>query len=201
MRCKKVRRLIDDHVDGLLPAGKAERVRAHLDHCEDCHAEAEAARAASTSLAVWGDLDPPAGCFDAILARIEHLPEEARDRGPPTPDGPFVLQFLRGRGGQWIATGGLAAAAAIMIGAGLGTARPVPTRRHAIPAQSIGFDVARTGLTAVTRPAISFLVGADARIERRPTIENDGVRTRKLLVPDADSRPDPVDLLPEEGPR
>ena len=43
MRCRLVLRLIDDHVDGLLPARRSERVRAHLEACPDCHAEADPA--------------------------------------------------------------------------------------------------------------------------------------------------------------
>jgi hypothetical protein len=79
-RCDDVLRRIDDHVDGLLPAEEAESVRDHLDTCRDCRETAFAAKAASTSLAVWGDLDPPAACFDQILHRIQTLPPHALRR-------------------------------------------------------------------------------------------------------------------------
>lgn len=80
MRCSSVRRRIDDHVDGLLPAEEAERVRDHLDQCGDCRETAFAAKAASTSLAVWGDLEPPADCFARILHKIDTLPADALTR-------------------------------------------------------------------------------------------------------------------------
>ena len=80
MRCSAVLRLIDDHVDGLLPAQEAEQVRDHLDDCRDCRETAAAAKAASTSLAAWGDLDPPVQCLDAIWAKIDALPPDALAR-------------------------------------------------------------------------------------------------------------------------
>ncbi|MCE9634600.1 MAG: zf-HC2 domain-containing protein [Planctomycetes bacterium] len=81
MNCERVLRNIDDHVDGLLPAEEAESVRDHLDTCRDCRETAAASKAASTSLAVWGDLDPPSACFDQIMAKIQALPPETLERG------------------------------------------------------------------------------------------------------------------------
>src|SRR5258705_1978240 len=80
MRCSSVLPLIDDHVDGLLPAEKAEQVRNHLDDCRDCRDTALAAKAASTSLTAWGDLEPPEACFDSIWQQIRTLPPDALDR-------------------------------------------------------------------------------------------------------------------------
>lgn len=86
MRCASILRRIDDHVDGLLPAPEAERVRDHLDACVDCRELAEAARLASLSMESWGaTAAPSAHCFDAILRRVEALPPEslARRSVPP----------------------------------------------------------------------------------------------------------------------
>jgi anti-sigma-K factor RskA len=83
MRCDRVQELLDDHVDGLLPAEDAESVRDHLDACRECRETAVAARAASTSLASWGDHEPPPCCFDQILAKIDALPPGALSRPAP----------------------------------------------------------------------------------------------------------------------
>jgi anti-sigma factor RsiW len=111
MRCTRVRLLIDDHVDGLLPAADAEAVRDHLDACRDCRETAAAARAASTSLAVWGDLEPPAPCFDQILAKIHALPADVRER----PARVSRLDLFRERARRWTVPS-VAAAAAVVAG-------------------------------------------------------------------------------------
>ena len=108
MRCPRVLQLIDDHVDGLLPAREAEDVRDHLDQCRDCRDTAVAAKAASTSLAVWGDLDPPAACFDQILSKIDALPADALRRPAHRPVRAAPVRLLRWAGPS------LAAAAAVV---------------------------------------------------------------------------------------
>jgi len=199
MRCKTVSRLIDDHVDGLLPAGKAERVRAHLERCEACHADSEAARAASTSLAAWGDLEPPSGCFDAILESIEHLPPEALDRGPRRPAG----LLLSGRTVQWLATGGLAAAAAVMAGVGLEMSREAPVRRVVRPVEglSVSVDPHRPTVDPFDRftapPAPVFAVPG---VVAEPVMES-GLRKRRVFVEDAEPVLRPDDAAGDDGPR
>jgi anti-sigma factor RsiW len=116
MRCKKVLERLDEHVDGLLPAPQAEAIRDHLDDCGDCRETALALKASSASLCAWDEAPLPDGCFDKILERIESLPPEALDRpvrrrlGPLTP-GFVVVDVARLRR---VATGGLAAAAAVL---------------------------------------------------------------------------------------
>lgn len=84
LRCARVRRRIDDHVDGLLPARDSEEVRDHLDRCTACCEAALLARCASVSMARWTPSEPPADCFDAILRRVDSLPPEAlAPRTPP----------------------------------------------------------------------------------------------------------------------
>jgi anti-sigma factor RsiW len=116
MRCKKVQDRLDDHVDGLLPAPEAEAIRDHLDLCFDCRETALALKAASASLSTWNDADAPPDCFDKILARIDALPPEALRHAPrrsllpmmPRFDSADVARYRR------VATGGLAAAAAVL---------------------------------------------------------------------------------------
>ena len=71
----------------------------------------------STSLATWGDLEPPVGCFDSILERIEHLPAEAHLRGRRR----RIVSF---RHAQWLVTSGVAAAAVMLIGISLNDVPP-----------------------------------------------------------------------------
>lgn len=109
MRCSRVQEILDDHVDGLLPSDDAERVRSHLDGCTDCRESALAARAASTSLATWGDHEPPPCCFDQILAKIDSLPPQALHRPVSRRAAPFSRRSLR-----WAAPA-LATAAAVVV--------------------------------------------------------------------------------------
>jgi anti-sigma factor RsiW len=116
MRCKKVLERLDDHVDGLLAAPEAEAVRDHLDRCVDCRETSLALTAASTSLAKWGDAEPPADCFEKILGRIHALPPDAVSR--PAARAPFLrlrhLEPVRAARLRWFATSGMAAAAAVL---------------------------------------------------------------------------------------
>lgn len=119
MRCKNVLDRLDDHVDGILPMADAEAIRDHLDSCTDCRETALALRAASNSLGGWNDVDPPDGCFDAILARVQMLPEEALERGMPRARLARLAQLaqlesVNAARMRWMATSGLAAAAAVM---------------------------------------------------------------------------------------
>jgi len=134
--CASVLRRIDDHVDGLLPAEEAERVRDHLDRCGDCRETALAAKAASTSLAAWGDLDPPGDCFDRILSKIDALPPAALERPAfVAARRPSALRTLRG----WAPTA--AAAAAVVTAFVLwdgGATRPAPIRGPVGPTAYVG---------------------------------------------------------------
>jgi anti-sigma factor RsiW len=196
MRCKTVRRLIDDHVDGLLPTGRSERVRAHLERCETCHADSEATRAASTSLAVWGDLEAPAGCFDSILDRIDQLPAEARDRGPAQP-----VQFLTARAVKWLATGGMAAAAAVMAGVSIEMSREAPVRRTVRPGLSVSADPHRPTIDPFGRfappPGPVFTVPG---VIAAPVVES-GLRKRRVFVKEAAPVFQPDDGAGADGPR
>lgn len=133
MRCSTVFSLLDDHLDGLLPTERSNEIRAHLDSCADCDAEAESLRCVTTPLSAWGDLDPPAGCFDRILERIDALPAEAHvpiPIPPPPPPAPERLApLLRLRGGaRWFVTSGAAAAAVLLAAAAVERAGDIETQ-------------------------------------------------------------------------
>jgi len=131
MRCKKVMDRLDDHVDGLLPAPEAEEIRDHLDLCVECRETSLALKAATASLATWCDADAPPACFDKIMAKIDALPPEAlrhpvrRGLVPMTPrfDAFDVARYRR------VATGGLAAAAAVLGALVVTRTETIATRR------------------------------------------------------------------------
>lgn len=127
MNCERVLRNIDDHVDGLLPAEEAENVRDHLDRCRDCRETAAASKAASTSLAVWGDLDPPAACFDQIMAKIQALPPETLARGSNRAAVRNVVPMSR-RILRWAVPSVAAAAAVVVVFVGMERRAPRSTR-------------------------------------------------------------------------
>ncbi len=133
MRCKRVLDRLDDHVDGLLAVPKAEAIRDHMDACDDCRETALAMRAASTSLATWNDVEPPADGFEKILARLEALPLEAFEHAAPPPRGFLArmprLASIHGGDVRRFTTAGLAAAAGLLAAAVV-YRTDAPTTRH-----------------------------------------------------------------------
>ena len=152
MRCKKVMERLDDHVDGLLAAPEAEAIRDHLDLCTECRETSLAMKAASASLATWNDAEPPAACFDKILARIDAIPAEALL--PPAPRAFFSrlprFETVRAARVRWFATSGLAAAASVLAMVNLSR-----TEAHAVR------RVAREQPAAAPSTSASWLQGYD----------------------------------------
>lgn len=81
MRCKHVRKLMTDYLDGWLRSGKAGRVRRHLALCEDCRRAEEEALMVAAALADWPDATPPEDGLHRIETRLAFLPLLA----PPAP--------------------------------------------------------------------------------------------------------------------
>lgn len=153
MRCKKVLERLDDHVDGLLAAPDAEAIRAHLDLCTECRETSLALSAATASLASWGDAEPPADCFDKILARIDALPPEALAHTPPRGLLSRLPSFesVRAARIRWMATSGMAAAAAVLSAVLLSQAEQRPVRRGRLAPAA----------TSVATTSASWLQGYD----------------------------------------
>lgn len=186
--CSRVRLLVDDQVDGLLPVGDAENVRDHLDLCADCRQIAEAARAASMSLAAWGDVEPPPSCFDGILAKIRALPPEALARPALVSAAGRRREALR----RW--AGPSMAAAAAVIAAVIVLRHSAPQERRLI-APGVGPISA-----AVFGPAT---LGSRARVSAAYSQEDlmyfDGVRRVDPLR--GRGSPAPVPAGPPAAPR
>jgi anti-sigma factor RsiW len=142
MRCKKVMERLDDHVDGILPPTESSEIRDHLDRCDECRETSLALKAASTSLATWNDVELPSDCFDKILARIDALPPDALQRTAPR--GLFSrllrIESVRAARVRWMATSGLAAAAAVLASVLISRVETHPVRRlrQAPEAQYVG---------------------------------------------------------------
>jgi len=111
-----VTELLDDHVDGLLPAPEAEAIRDHLDACGPCRETLLAMKAASASLSTWNDAEPPADCFEKIRAKIAAIPDEALATRAPRRAIPMMPRFseIDVAKCRRVATGSLAAAAAVL---------------------------------------------------------------------------------------
>lgn len=163
MRCSKTRTLIDDHADGLLPAREAELVRDHLEACAECRDLAFAAKAASVSLARWGDLEPPKDAFAGILARIDGLPPESLARPAFRPARPTLLR-------RFAMPAGVAAAAALLAVVSMSSFFRTE-RSPATPANGASNDaVIATASGGGLRPGEVFLARDpdDPALRRRP---------------------------------
>ncbi len=162
MRCSKTRTLIDDHADGLLPAREAELVRDHLEACAECRDLAFAAKAASASLARWGDLEPPKGAFAGILARIDALPPESLARPAFRPVRPTLLR-------RFAMPVGLSAAAALLAVVAM-SSFVRPSRSPSEPADGANGDAVVATATGGLRPGEVFLARDpdDPALRRRP---------------------------------
>jgi hypothetical protein len=115
MRCKTVLARLDDHVDGVLAVMESEAIRRHLDACAECNDAADAARYASATLAAWHDVEPPEDGYQKILSRLEALPVEAFEKKvSPAPKPVLRLPSMDVPRMRRVATGGLAAAAAVL---------------------------------------------------------------------------------------
>ena len=168
MRCTRVLRRIDDHVDGLLPAPEAESIRDHLDACAECREAAEVARVSSTSLASWDQVVAPSdGCFDAILRRVGSLPPETLARRPAPP------------WSRWASPVALAAAAAV-VAAVLTANRDDPSR-----------PTTRAAVRPETLSARLALRSVDESVHVVDQRLDDGVRRRA-----ANPRRDTVPVVP-----
>jgi anti-sigma factor RsiW len=173
MRCSTVRTLLDDHASGVLPAERSSQVRAHLDACSDCEQELELLRAVTAPLSAWGDLEPPAGCFDRILERIEALPPEMHVPAPPPPRP--ALRVLQG-GTRWLLTSAAAAAAVFVAAATLDGGSEAPQHDQRIRMKPVaGASVnamLKDGEIPLTRVHTRFAITDD--LEQR-----DGLRRRR----------------------
>lgn len=159
MRCKTVKERLDDHVDGLLPAGESGAIRDHLDLCTDCRETAMATKAATDSLATWDDIEPPADCFDKILLKLEALPLEVYEHARPVAPRGFFSRLpsfdtARTVRARRLLTGGLAAAATVLGAALVVRAEAHAPRRPAREASVNGVSARSPSAPVETGPAL-----------------------------------------------
>jgi anti-sigma factor RsiW len=134
--------LLQDYVDGSLPARQVARLDAHLTSCTTCSAEAAAWRGVYARLADVGAFAPREGFADRVMAAVRlpaqvHAPATARPVGARTlmglrmPDwrpalvavGRFVPRTRR----AWAAISGIAITPAVTVGLVLYTVFSHPT--------------------------------------------------------------------------
>lgn len=184
MRCKTLDRHLDDYVDGLLPAPVSERVRAHLEGCDECSAKAVAAQAANSSMATWGDLEPPEACFEGLMARLDALPAECHT--------PVVVHEHVVRR-AWVRHWPWAAAAALLVWIAwpsAGASDPVRTMPSLPSSPGVSLIGAPTYVSAPA-PAPRSEVAADVEwsdeivrpMQVDPDAIEDGLRRRPVVMP------------------
>ena len=81
MSCEWVSQHIDAYLDGELNQARADKVRAHLDVCPACAAQAEEGREIRALIASCEDVTPDAALHEAIMQSVRQQPREA---GKPT---------------------------------------------------------------------------------------------------------------------
>lgn len=70
MRCKTVRRLLSDYIEGILDVEKSEKIRSHLEACDGCMQELEEHRAYREKMALLRDVHTPEGFLEGVRVRI-----------------------------------------------------------------------------------------------------------------------------------
>ncbi len=70
MDCDGLRKVLFDHVDGLLGREEADAARGHLADCGPCRALQEEVRRNFSALDAWEEEDLPTGAFDRLRARL-----------------------------------------------------------------------------------------------------------------------------------
>jgi len=119
IRCWSVQNLLDLYVDGRLAAPQAAKVKAHIESCEDCKAEAEELMPLDRS--IFEEIKTPEGLKASILEAYE------KDQSP-APAVPWTLQPAQGLALLYCALlTGLNARPAPHSAKGLS---PVPTSAH-----------------------------------------------------------------------
>ncbi len=118
---------LQDFVEGLLPARRAARVRAHLDSCPACAAEEAAWRATFARLGHLDRLAPADGFADQVMAHVR-VPAPVPRR---VPEWRRALGWARGLVPQtrraWAAVSGVAVTPAVTLGLLVWTLASHPT--------------------------------------------------------------------------
>ncbi len=162
MDCDGLRKVLFDHVDGLLGGGEADAAREHLAACGPCRALQEEVRRNFSALDAWEEEELPAGAFARLQARIPAGPTPVHEIGT-APAGTRRRGWLRVAVpyGAGIATAAAATWLLVLpLVAGNGAGAP-PTLR--IPA------VSPSAVSPARGPvAASVAGGADAGPDSRP---------------------------------
>src|SRR5258706_5916 len=95
MDCDGLRKVLFDHVDGLLGGGEADAAREHLAACGPCRALQEEVRRNFSALDAWEEEELPAGAFARLQARIPAGPTPVHEIGT-APAGTRRRGWLRG---------------------------------------------------------------------------------------------------------
>lgn len=189
MDCDGLRRVLFDHVDGLLGRDDAEAARDHLAACGPCRALQEEVRRNFTAMDAWEEEELPAGAFERLQARIPSGPTPVVDGAPRVApahaahDGEAPRRSFLRLAGLRLAVpyaAGLATAAAAAWVFLLPVASPHPDRPGAGVPGSPGFDVPRAGGDMGVRPVA--LNDSPVRGTAGPELNRTGLRPgeRKL---------------------
>ena len=111
MNCDEIRKLVDDYLDGALPAEEAARVRAHLDACAECTAELAALQSLRTATnALPDEIEPDSDLWQAIESSLDGAVQDVESG-----QARVIGLHLRGRKATWVVRTGLVAAAAALV--------------------------------------------------------------------------------------
>jgi hypothetical protein len=136
MKCRQVRKILDEYVYGTLSARREGKVRAHLYRCADCEEALESARFVHETMQAWPDVPVPEDGYHRLSSRLEFAP-------PPA----IALRPRRFRHLVAPYVAGLATAASILLLAGspftgsrsaeLKDRPPVADAPHLLPGESV----------------------------------------------------------------
>ncbi|MEN8151630.1 MAG: zf-HC2 domain-containing protein [Planctomycetota bacterium] len=77
MKCRSVRKMLDEYVYGTISARKAGRIRAHIDKCSGCEEALAETHLVHEAVGTWTDLPLPEDGFHRLDSRLGFAPPPA----------------------------------------------------------------------------------------------------------------------------
>jgi anti-sigma factor RsiW len=166
VRCASCKVLLDDYVDGTLPAHRAKHVRRHLDECSSCAPLLEELRVVDALLLAACIPKPPADLTFRVMAEVRGLPAHRVRHAAFLSIGATYLAFAWALFFAWFWFGGAVSHASLGLLREMATqyvsagGALVNAAAHLFGHETVGVTAAMLGLLAVDSVFAGTVVAA-----------------------------------------